>query len=369
MPKSAIKYPRSTKMPPRDIPSGKPKVRNPSPKVKAGTKAKTGPVKTRSIAEIKKALHPRNAHINGYDFNALIKAFHRLNAFVRQTPFGGLSIDFADPEAVKALNTALLKYHYGIDFWDIPKGALCPPIPGRVDYLHYLADLLVEGDSSLAMEHVSVLDIGTGANGIYPILGCQVYGWHFVASDINSHSLANVQRIVERNPALQGRLSLRLQVDEKSVFKGIIQPQERFELTLCNPPFHASLAEAAQGSQRKVRNLQLNSGRTVKAASKLNFGGQGAELWCKGGEQQFLATMINESQAFADQCLWFTSLVSKKENLKPCYQALAKLAVDTVKTIEMQQGNKITRVLAWSFHSAAKRQSWRTEHLNIQKQA
>jgi 23S rRNA (adenine1618-N6)-methyltransferase len=148
------------------------------------------------------------------------------------------------------------------------------------------------------------------------------------------------------------------------VFKGIIEADDRFELTLCNPPFHASLAEASEGSLRKVRNLAANRGGKAQLASaKLNFGGQAAELWCQGGEQQFLATMIHESQLFAEQCLWFTSLVSKKDNLKPCYQALAKLGVDTVKTIEMQQGNKITRVLAWSFHSAAKRLQWHSGRL------
>ncbi|MGL5047196.1 MAG: 23S rRNA (adenine(1618)-N(6))-methyltransferase RlmF [Shewanella sp.] len=329
----------------------------------AGVRGKAKPIKNRSSAEIKKALHPRNAHLNGYDFQALMSSFPKLQAFVRPTAYGTLSIDFADPLAVKILNAALLKHHYGIECWDIPEGALCPPIPGRVDYLHYLADLLAEGDDVFALDNVRVVDIGTGANGIYPLLGSQVYGWQFVASDINADSLTNVQGIIEQNPVLQGRLSLRLQRDETAVFKGVIQPEERFALTLCNPPFHASMAEASEGAKRKVNNLQLNRGRKVKAATTLNFGGQGAELWCQGGERQFLATMIRESRLFADQCLWFTSLVSKKENLKPCYHALAQLKVDTVKTIEMQQGNKITRVLAWSFQSAAKRKIWRGKYL------
>ncbi|MBW0296017.1 23S rRNA (adenine(1618)-N(6))-methyltransferase RlmF [Shewanella xiamenensis] len=310
----------------------------------------------------RKTLHPRNLHAHGYDFSALMTSYPKLKTFVRPTPYGALSIDFADPIAVKTLNAALLKHHYGLAFWDIPKGALCPPIPGRVDYLHYLADLLFEGAPVQRAGQVSALDIGTGANGVYAILGHQVYGWQFVASDINPQSLTNVQRIIDNNPSLQGHLSLRQQQDEKVVFKGIIQASDRFELTLCNPPFHGSLKEASEGSLRKVRNLQLNRGEQPKAASAtLNFGGQAAELWCQGGERQFLATMIRESQAFAEQCLWFTSLVSKQENLKPCYQALAKLGVDTVKTIEMQQGNKITRVLAWSFHSQAKRLQWRNQ--------
>lgn len=342
---------------------GRPNVARVDSKSQSVGKHKAISAATKGRKPLKKALHPRNIHLNGYDFSALISVFPKLKAFVRPTPYGALSIDFADPLAVKTLNAALLKHHYGIGSWDIPKGALCPPIPGRVDYLHYLADLLAEGDKSLDLGNARVLDIGTGANGIYPILGCQVYGWQFVASDINAHSLANVQGIIEQNPVLQGRISLRLQPDEKAVFKGIIEADDRFELALCNPPFHASLAEASEGSLRKVRNLAANrGGKAPFASAKLNFGGQAAELWCQGGEQQFLATMIHESQLFAEQCLWFTSLVSKKENLKPCYQALAQLNVDTVKTIEMQQGNKITRVLAWSFQSAAKRKIWRDEY-------
>lgn len=332
---------------------------NSSVKAKGRAQGKAVSANGRGKSSQKKTLHPRNAHLNGYDFAALTASFPKLKAFVRPTPYGALSIDFADPLAVKALNTALLKHHYGLQFWDIPKGALCPPIPGRVDYVHYLADLLYNGHRALSGERIRALDIGTGANGIYAILGHQVYNWQFVASDINPASLANVQRIIENNPPLQAGLELRRQRDEKSIFTGIIQPEERFELTLCNPPFHASLQEASEGALRKVRNLQLNRGEKPQAkGATLNFGGQAAELWCQGGERQFLATMIRESKGFAEQCLWFTSLVSKQENLKPCYQALAKLGVDTVKTIEMQQGNKITRVLAWSFQPQPKRQQW-----------
>lgn len=111
-----------------------------------------------------KRLHPRNLHINGYDFPALMASFPKLKAFVRPTPYGALSIDFADPFAVKNLNAALLKHHYGLAFWDIPKGALCPPIPGRVDYLHYLADLLFEGAKVKRAAAIHALDIGTGAD-------------------------------------------------------------------------------------------------------------------------------------------------------------------------------------------------------------
>jgi 23S rRNA (adenine1618-N6)-methyltransferase len=321
------------------------------------------PVKAGKGGERNKGLHPRNVHRRGYDFDALMAACPSLRSHVRPTPYGKLSIDFGDPLAVKALNAALLWCEYQIQDWDIPEGFLCPPIPGRVDYLHYVADLLAEGGKVPRGRKISVLDIGTGANGIYPILGIQSYGWQFVGTDIDPRSLANVTDIIARNPCLAGRLDLRLQPDERAIFDGILEPEESFDLSICNPPFHASQAEASEGSLRKQVNLAVNRGERQqgKAAGSpaLNFGGQGAELWCEGGERQFLARMIAQSQQFSTQVLWFSTLVSKSDNLKPCYQALAQAGADTVKTIEMHQGQKITRVLAWTFFPKPQRTLWR----------
>ncbi|QYK01339.1 23S rRNA (adenine(1618)-N(6))-methyltransferase RlmF [Shewanella psychrotolerans] len=321
-----------------------------------------------------KGFHPRNLHRDGYDFMALIEHTPYLKGFVRPNPYGNLSIDFSDPVAVKTLNLALLRLHYHIEFWDIPQGFLCPPIPGRVDYLHYIADLLSDDAASNSAtkravkppkgQKIKVLDIGTGANGIYPILGVQSYGWHFVASDIDSCSVSNVQHIIDQNSCLQGKVELRLQSTQQAIFNGMIKQGERFDVTMCNPPFHASLAEATAGSERKLKNLASNrlaKGHdkvSVKSTDKLNFGGQKAELWCDGGELRFLLDMIKESHEFSSQCLWFTSLVSKKENLKPCYRALEQLGAVTVKTIDMAQGNKLTRVLAWSFLEPRQRELW-----------
>ncbi|MCG9756393.1 23S rRNA (adenine(1618)-N(6))-methyltransferase RlmF [Shewanella insulae] len=344
-----------------------------TPKPSCKPKPKPKPTTAQSPS---KGLHPRNLQGQGYDFVALMDTTPALKPFVRPNPYGNLSIDFSDPKAVKLLNLALLRLHYGLSYWDIPEGFLCPPIPGRVDYLHYLADLLAEsappskgGKRNVATgakvprgERVVALDIGTGANGIYPLLGHQVYGWRFVASDIDPVSLANVERIIANNPQLAGKLSLRQQSDAKQIFTGVITAKDRFDLTLCNPPFHASLAEASRGSERKLKNLAANKrakGHAVaKNQEKLNFGGQKAELWCEGGEQAFLGQMIRESREFGSQCLWFTSLVSKKENLKPCYRLLEQVGVKRVETLEMAQGNKLTRVLAWTFMTPEQHRLW-----------
>jgi 23S rRNA (adenine1618-N6)-methyltransferase len=295
-------------------------------------------------SEKSKSLHTRNIHKNGYDFPLLIKSCPPLNQYVDKNTHGNLSIDFANPEAVKALNAALLNHHYGVKGWDIPDGALCPPIPGRVDYIHYVADLLAESNN------VKLLDIGTGANGIYPLLACKTYGWQCVGSDINAGSLKNVASIITNNADLKDQFILRHQADKNHFFEGIIQPREFFDVTVCNPPFHASEEDALKGSQRKVNNLARNRGENSDIKNtELNFGGLEAELWCKGGEALFLKKMIKESKQFATQVGWFTSLVSKGENIKPLVKLIHKSGATDVREIEMIQGNKITRVLAWRF--------------------
>ncbi|MCL1115016.1 MULTISPECIES: 23S rRNA (adenine(1618)-N(6))-methyltransferase RlmF [Shewanella] len=337
-------------------------------RAKGRTQRSPNPSKTILNKVTPKKLHPRNAHQQGYDFAKLMLVMPSLRAFVRANPFGNPSIDFADPQAVKCLNSALLLSDYQINAWDIPSGYLCPPVPGRVDYLHYIADLLADKGQVIHGPSIRVLDIGTGANGIYPLLGIQTYGWQFVASDIDPVSIDNVANIARHNPNVQMNLQLRLQSNPEHIFHGIIEKHERFDVTMCNPPFHRSLAQAAAGSLRKVTNLAKNQQQkhgkksqnlvATQTDPKLNFGGQKAELWCDGGEVQFLTYMLNQSKEYASQVLWFSSLVSKSENLKPCYQLLKHLAATEVKTIEMTQGNKVTRILAWSFIPANLRQQW-----------
>lgn len=288
---------------------------------------------------IKTNLHPKNNHRNSYDFKTLILANPKLKPYVFLNKYENLTIDFSDAKAVFELNSALLKSFYNIEFYEIPKGYLCPPIPGRADYIHYLADLL---DVS-KQEKVKILDIGTGANLIYPILGTQLYHWDFVASDIDKVSLENAKNIVENNACLKEKIEIREQKDKQSFFKNIIQEDEFFNLSICNPPFHKSQEEAQKGTMRKNRNLKN------KNSKNLNFGGKSNELWCKGGEVLFIKKMIDESLLFAKQVHWFTSLVSKKENLDELIKILKSKNISEHKVIEMKQGQKISRFIAWRF--------------------
>ncbi|WP_339083575.1 23S rRNA (adenine(1618)-N(6))-methyltransferase RlmF [Pseudomonas sp. TMP9] len=337
-------------------PSRKPTAPRPAPrKAAASTPDAVKPGAAKGL------LHPRNRHQGRYDFPALITASPELAAFLIINPYGNESIDFANPAAVKVFNRALLKQFYGINHWDIPADYLCPPIPGRADYLHYLADLLAtnNGGEIPRGANVRALDIGVGANCIYPLLGNREYAWHFLGTDIAASAIASAKTIVQANPGLSEAIELRQQNNDAHIFQGLLHSAERFDLSLCNPPFHASAEEASSGSKRKWRNLgKLDPKRTLPV---LNFGGQAAELWCKGGEAAFVSQLIKESVAVAQQVLWFSSLISKASNLPMVYNALKNAGALQVKTVEMAQGQKQSRFVAWTFQTPEQQQRWRQE--------
>ena len=301
-------------------------------------------------------MHPRNLHNNAYNFSDLVKALPALSKFVISSPKGRETIDFANPLGVKTLNAALLKYYYKIDFWDIPKGYLCPPVPGRADYIHVIADLIGGDNKPLNAKTVRGLDIGTGANLIYPIIGSQAYGWDFVASDIDEIALKSAMLIQSSNSVLKNKIKIRRQSNPTQIFQGLVNAKEQFTFSMCNPPFHASAQEATAGSQRKNRNLHRNKLKRNPAGiaqspakAKLNFAGQNNELWCKGGELEFIKDMVRQSLEYKEQIKWFTTLVSKKDNLEAIQNALKAVNPAVVKIVNMEQGSKISRIVAWQF--------------------
>ncbi len=295
----------------------------------------------------KTQLHPRNRNRKPYDFEELISVKPELSTFMKLNKYGVESLDFANPKAVKLLNQALLHHYYGIENWDFPDENLCPPIPGRADYIHYIADLLSEENNCKIPtgEEITVLDIGVGANCIYPIIGVVEYDWNFIGADIDEKSVESARKIIAPNEQLRDKIVCRLQSDSNHIFKGIISEEDKIAVTICNPPFHASADEAISGTRRKVRSL---SGKKM-AKPDLNFAGVSNELIYAGGEYQFIHNMIIESAAFCENVGWFTTLVSKSNNLERIYQLLQQVSVAEVRTISMATGNKITRLVAWRF--------------------
>ena len=308
-------------------------------------------------AKVKSILHPRNEHRERYDFPALIEETPELKNFVKPNKYGDDSIDFSDAKAVKCLNTALLKKHYRIDFWDIPEGYLVPPIPGRADYVHYAADLLISSNFGRIPNNITALDLGVGASCIYPIIGIQEYGWSFIASDTDPKAIEASQKISDENHVLKNKVDLRLQTIPKNKLKGILKKDEKIDVIICNPPFHGSLEEANAGSLRKLSNL--NRKRVEKVA--LNFGGQNAELWCKGGEIEFIKNLIDEGKEFGKSCFWFTTLIAKRNHEEILVRFMKKAGATDVKIILVGQGNKTGRIVAWTFLDKEEQSAWRKE--------
>ncbi len=304
----------------------------------------------------KQNLHPRNKNNGQYNFAELTKTYPVLKSYVTKNKYGNLSINYFDPSAVKALNTALLKYHYNIH-WDIPNGYLTPPIPGRSDYIHYMADVLKDSNQSSSNtipKNITYIDIGTGANCIYPIIGAAEYGWSSIGTDINKNSLDNAASIIKSNKSLQGKIQLRKQDSSNHYFKNVVHEDEYFDFSICNPPFFTSENEASKTNKRKQNNLTKNK----NTVNNFNFGGYAHELWCDGGELQFIKQLMQESFVYKHSCFWFSTLVSKGSHLKSIRLTLEKYEPTEVKIIEMNQGQKTSRIIAWTFLSRKQKKAW-----------
>lgn len=279
-------------------------------------------------------MHSRNRYLNGHDFSALARREPRLAAHLRPTPDGRITLDFTSPQAVYLLNRTLLLRDYNLQHWDLPAGKLVPPIPGRLDYIHALADLVPQAEN--------ILDIGTGASLIYPILGVREYGWRFVGTEIDDKSLRAARAIIKHNSFLRGKIDLRQQDWPGKIFDGVVRRDDYFDATICNPPFYASAATAAAASQKKWDKLG------VKPAEERSFGGVDRELWTEGGEVGFLRRMLGESKNFAKRVGWFTTLVSQQGYLDDARQRLKAMRAEG-RVIPLRQGNKASRILAWKF--------------------
>ena len=310
----------------------------------------------------KTVLHPRNRHRERYDFQLLIAACPELGKYVKPNAYGDDSIDFANPKAVKWLNKALLKQYYSLAYWDVPSGYLCPPIPGRADYIHHIAELLgsSNGGKIPVGFKIKCMDIGVGASCIYPVIANKEYGWSFIGSDIDQAALESARKIIEHNAFLKRNIELRFQENPNDIFHGIMERNEPIDVAICNPPFHLSQEEAQKGTIRKISSLTHKKVTTPV----LNFGGQSNELWCDGGEERFIRNMIRQSKQFSTNCFWFSTLIAKKEHLAPLLDAIKLAGAVEVKTIQMGQGTKISRIVAWTFLNKAQQNKWKETKWN-----
>ncbi|XP_027345436.1 U6 small nuclear RNA (adenine-(43)-N(6))-methyltransferase isoform X2 [Abrus precatorius] len=314
-------------------------------------------------------IHPKNKYSeNPPDFALLASLYPSFHPFLRNSHrHTHTTIDWTDFNATRELTRVLLHYDHALTWW-IPDGQLCPTVPNRSNYIHWLDDLLASEiipNSITDGGKVKGFDIGTGANCIYPLLGASLLGWSFVGSDVTDVAIEWAERNVNSNPHISDLIEIRrvesngsaacverLHVEESvhsgkialcenidaenknyngpPVLLGVVRDDEKFDFCMCNPPFFESLEEAG-----------LNP--------KTSCGGTSEEMVCPGGERAFITRIIEDSTELKHSFRWFTSMVGRKSNLKYLISKLWEVGVAIVKTTEFVQGRTSRWGLAWSF--------------------
>ncbi|XP_021286006.1 methyltransferase-like protein 16 homolog [Herrania umbratica] len=337
------------------------------------------PSKKRRRKEERPKIHPRNKYSdNQPDFSLLASLYPSFKDFVFYSREGRPRIDWTDFNATRELSHVLLLHDHGLHWW-IPDGQLCPTVPNRSNYIHWIEDLLssdIIPKTNSNGDNVRGFDIGTGANCIYPLLGASLLGWSFVASDMTDVALEWAERNVKSNPHISELIEIRnarcspnnptpeglnngesvyseegegllsssigMPASEDKSYHGppilldVVRDGERFDFCMCNPPFFESIEEAG-----------LNP--------KTSCGGTLEEMVCPGGEKAFITRIIEDSVVLKQSFRWYTSMVGRKVNLKFLISKLREVGVTIVKTTEFVQGHTCRWGLAWSFVPPAKK--------------
>ena len=125
-------------------------------------------------------MHSRNRYKEKpADFLELSRIYPQLQTYIVQRSTDSGSIDFSNPKAVRELTKALLADDFNLK-WDLNEGHLVPTIPLRLNYLHWIEDLMSEYEGLVPKgQEVVGLDIGVGASCIYPLLGVRMNKWKF----------------------------------------------------------------------------------------------------------------------------------------------------------------------------------------------
>lgn len=329
-------------------------------------------------------IHPKNKYSdNPPDFSVLASLYPSLKPFVFYSRDGRPRIDWTDYNSTRELTRVLLLHDHGLNWW-IPDGQLCPTVPNRSNYIHWIEDLLssdIIPKNNNNDDIVRGFDIGTGANCIYPLLGASLLGWTFVGSDVTDVAVEWAEKNVKCNQHISELIEIRkvtacqsaisiedsncgesvncenkmdgnatvveeaehlpsssfdppLDMNKKysgpPLLLGVVRDGEKFDFCMCNPPFFETMEEAG-----------LNP--------KTSCGGTPEEMVCPGGEKAFITRIIEDSVVLKESFRWFTSMVGRKVNLKFLTSKLREVGVTIVKTTEFVQGQTCRWGLAWSF--------------------
>ncbi|XP_062887904.1 RNA N6-adenosine-methyltransferase mettl16 [Mobula hypostoma] len=287
---------------------------------------------------LNKSMHPRNRYKDKPpDFSYLASKYKEFQQHVHTSLTGKVSLNFKDPEAVRALTCTLLKEDFGLTI-DIPLERLIPTVPLRLNYIHWVEDLI--GSDISKSELIRGIDIGTGASCIYPLLGATMNGWFFLATEVDDMCFDYAMKNVEQNN-LSDLIKV-VKVPQKTLLMDALKEESEivYDFCMCNPPFFANQMEAKGVNSR-------NPSRPPP--SSVNTGGI-TEIMAEGGELEFVKRIIHDSLQLKKRLRWYSCMLGKKCSLVPLKEELRQQGVPKVTHTEFCQGRTMRWALAWSFY-------------------
>ncbi|CAM5077899.1 unnamed protein product [Natator depressus] len=288
---------------------------------------------------LNKSMHARNRYRDKPpDFAYLASRYPAFRQHVQTSLSGRASLNFKDPEAVRALTCTLLKEDFGLTI-DIPLERLIPTVPLRLNYIHWVEDLIghQDGDKQALRRGI---DIGTGASCIYPLLGATLNGWYFLATEVDDMCFNYAKKNVEQNN-LSDLIKV-VKVPQKTLLMDALKEESEiiYDFCMCNPPFFANQLEAKGVNSRNPRR---------PPPSSVNTGGI-TEIMAEGGELEFVKRIIHDSLQLKKRLRWYSCMLGKKCSLAPLKEELRIQGVPKVTHTEFCQGRTMRWALAWSFY-------------------
>ncbi|XP_066455727.1 RNA N6-adenosine-methyltransferase METTL16 [Eleutherodactylus coqui] len=288
---------------------------------------------------LNKSMHPRNRYKDKPpDFAYLASKYPEFKQHVNVGLSGRLGLNFKDPGAVRELTCTLLKEDFGLTI-DIPLERLIPTVPLRLNYIHWVEDLINFHDSDKTTIRRGI-DIGTGASCIYPLLGATLNGWYFLATEVDDICYNYAKKNVEQNHLAD--LIKVVKVPQKTLLMDALKEESGiiYDFCMCNPPFFANQLEAQGVNSRNPRR---------PPPSSVNTGGI-TEIMAEGGELEFVKRIIHDSLQLKKRLRWYSCMLGKKCSLAPLKEELRIQGVPKVAHTEFYQGRTMRWALAWSFY-------------------
>ncbi|XP_015191202.1 PREDICTED: methyltransferase-like protein 16 homolog, partial [Polistes dominula] len=280
-----------------------------------------------------KVMHPRNIYKENPDFKQLALLYPEFRKVATTDLRGKVHIDFKNEDTLRVLTKILLKHDFNLTV-EIPPNKLVPTVPLRLNYVLWIEDLMTYA-SFTEMNNVKGIDIGTGAVCIYSLLLAKMYGCSMFGTDIDETSIESAIENIKNN-SLENLIKV-IKVDKENIFKEVINENEHFHFSMCNPPFFET-----QGNLDKVIKQQPPRNAPT---------GNNEELSVEGGETLFVTRMIEESIQIGDKIKIYTTMLGKRKNSFYFPKFLKRHGINNFTLTEFCQGYTKRWGLAWSFLS------------------